>query len=199
MPGKSATKKETIILIGVGLLTIIGVTFGIFKGIGQPIDGPETLAERFAFSEIPLELEHSEAHVLGSGDRMVRLDRKASSSLGAQLPSRVIVMFNRKPRGASLYFPPHGESVKPEDLAKWKADPSQTFKAEISRGRVAFGDWETPYIRERIFRDTGHWTDSMRVNLTTKDLPCILFAEFPEEAEGNETGLITLLNGLKLK
>lgn len=196
MPGKPATAKETLVLIGVGLLAMLGAAFGIFKAIGQPVDGAAVLAERFDFTELPLDLEVIEAHELASADRMVRLERKASSQLDGSLPDRVIVLNHNKARAAKLLFPPDGKGIEAEKLRKWKADPAEVFKGEITRGRVAWGQWETAYIRERMFRDTGKWVDSMRVNLSTTQVNCVVFAEFPPEMDGTEEGLIELLLGL---
>jgi len=198
MPGKPASTKETIVLIGLGLLAIVGVSFGIFFGLGRPIDGAALLAERFAATELPFGLAISQADLLDSGDRLVRLDIKEHAA-PADAPERVIALFHKKKVAPGLYFPPHGEQIDLEKLAKWKADPKATFKGEITRGRIDFGPWSTPYIRDRIFRDTGKWVDSMRVNLSTNDVNCVVFAEFPPEVDGSEARLIELLDGLELK
>ena len=199
MAGKPATKKEVVMLIGLGLFTIVLVAFGIFKGLGRPIDGHEVLAERFGATTFPFDLEVTQAHLLGSGDRLVRLDRKADSHAPTDAPDRVIVLFHKSKVAPGLLFPPSAESVDADKLEEWKQDATKTFKGEITRGRVDFGTWSTPYIRERMFRDTGHWVDSMRVNLSSDDVNCVLFAEFPPEVDGTEQRLIELLEGLELK
>lgn len=199
MHGKPASKQETIILIGLGLLTIVLVSFGIFKGLGRPIDGRELLAKRFAATQFPFGLEVSRADLLDMGDRLVRLDRAELAEAPADAPDRVIVIFHKKKMAPGLYFPPEAEEGKPDELEKWKADPAETFKTEITRGRVDFDSWSTPYIRERLFRDTGKWVDSMRVNLSTGDLNCVLFAEFPPEVDGAEARLIELLEAFEVK
>lgn len=203
MPGKPASSKESIFLIGLGLLTIVLVAFGISRGLGKKIDGQELLHERFAFTELPFDLEVADAHALGTGDRLVRLERQAEVA-GADAapetrPDRVVLIFHKNDVAPGLLFPPQGQSVSPESLAKWQADATETFKGEITRGRVDFGPWSTPYIRERLFRDTGHWVDSMRVNLSNSVVNCVLFAEFPIEVDGTEERLVELLEGLKLK
>ena len=199
MPGKPATTKETVLLIGLGLLTIVGVAFGIFIGLGRPIDGAALLAERFAATELPFGLEISQADLLDTGDRLVRLDRAEGATAPADAPDRVIVLFHKKKVAPGLYFPPEGEKIEPDQLDKWKADPKETFKGEITRGRLDFGRWSTPFIRDRLFRDTGHWVDSMRVNLSTAEVNCVLFAEFPREVDGSEARLVELLEALELK
>lgn len=199
MSGKPASTKESVILIGVGLLTIVLVAFAIFKGLGRPIDGAEVLAERFGATEFPFALEVSSAHVLGNGDRLVRLERRPDSSAPADAPDRVIALFHKNSVAPGLLFPPKAAGVDPAKLAEWKADATKAFKGEITRGRVDFGPWSTPYIRERMFRDTGHWVDSMRVNLSNEKGNCVVFAEFPPEVEGTEGRLVELLLGLQVK
>jgi len=198
MPGKPASGKETLVLIGLGLLTIALVLLGISRNLGQKIDGDELLHSRFAFQQLPDDLAVTAAHELGTGDRLVRLER-ATGEAEDDRPDRVVLLFHKNDVAPGLLFPPSGSSVDPESLAKWRADAAQTFKAEITRGRVDFGAWSTPYIRERLFRDTGHWVDSMRVNLSNADANCVLFAEFPPEVDGSEQRLVELLSGLELK
>jgi len=199
MSGKPASTKESVILIGVGLMTIVLVAFGIFAGLGRPIDGTTTLAERFGATEFPFDLAVTQAHVLGTGDRLVRLDREEGSDAPDDAPDRVIVNFLKNPIAPGLLFPPQSEGVKPEKLAEWTADATEVFKGEITRGRVEFGPWSTPYIRERMFRDTGHWVDSMRVNLSNESVNCVVFAEFPADVDGTEERLVELLGGLEIK
>ena len=43
MESKPAASKEVLLLIAVGIITLIGVAFGVFKGLGQPIDGEAAL------------------------------------------------------------------------------------------------------------------------------------------------------------
>jgi hypothetical protein len=186
-------------LIGVGLLTIVFVAFGIFRGLGRPVEGSDVLAERFGYATLPFGLEVSKAHQLGTGDKLVRLDQRADAEVPDDAPDRVIILFHANDVAPGLLFPPSSDSVDPEKLQEWKADATKTFKGEITRGRVDFGSWSTPYIRERMFRDTGHWVDSMRVNLSNSEINCVLFAEFPPEVDGTEARLVELLEALELK
>lgn len=199
MPGKPASPKETVFLIGLGLLTIVLVAFALFQGFGRPIDGLELLHERFAFEQLPLGLEVKEAHRLGTGDRLVKLEPASGSEQPADGIARVIVMVHKNKVAPGLLFPPKGQPIDPEAVEKWKADANETFKGEVTRGRIDFGSWSTPYIRDRLFRDTGHWVDSMRVNLSGPDGNCVLFAEFQPEVDGSESRLVELLEGLELK
>ena len=61
--------KSVVVLVGVALLAVVGAAYGIFVGLGQPIDGSALLAERFAFVEPPMDLTLARAHRLGNGDR----------------------------------------------------------------------------------------------------------------------------------
>ncbi|MDF1800306.1 MAG: hypothetical protein P1V81_14100 [Planctomycetota bacterium] len=191
--------KSAIILIGVGLLAVAGAAFGTFVGLGRAIDGGELLAERFACTELPLELEVDSAHKLGSGDRIARLVAEEGVERDPSWPDNVIVQLHKDDRAPGLMFPPEPRSVDLEKLGRWEQDPQQVFRGEINRGRVDFGRWSVPYIRERLFRDTGAWVDSMRVNLSSEDVNCVVFAEFPPEVEGSEDALRLLLDGFELR
>jgi len=191
--------KGAIILVGIVLLTMVGVVFGIFVGLGRPIDGLELLGERFACAELPLELEVGSAHKLGSGDRIARLVAEEGAERDPSWPDNVIVQIHKDDRAPGLLFPPDPRPVDLEKLGKWEEDPKQVFRGEINRGRVDFGRWSVPYIRERLFRDAGVWVDSMRVNLTAGDVNCVVFAEFPPEVDGSEDALRLLLDGFELR
>lgn len=194
-----ATKTEVLILVFVGLITALGVAFMVFKGVGRPIDGEALLAERFGAEDWPLDLEVEMAHKLGSGDRVVRLARAPGSELGDDVPEVVVVQFVGDIRAAKLHFPSEVRMGDPMAEGKWEEDPSQAFRKEITRGRVRFGAFEGLYIRDRLFRDTGEWVDSMRVNLSASEPPCVLFAEFAPGVDGTEEGFEALLEGLDVK
>jgi hypothetical protein len=198
MESKPAASKEVLLLIAVGIITLIGVAFGVFKGLGQPIDGEAALRERFGATTWPLDFEVEMAHKLGSGERMVRLVRKPDSTLGDDVPNAVIVQFHRDKRTPSLMFPNQPKFAQDDEIQAYKADPSNVYRTEITRGMLPFGDLETQYIHDRLFRDTGQWVDSMRVNLSTQDVFCVVYAEFAPGVSGNEAGLARLLNGLNV-
>jgi hypothetical protein len=198
---KSET-KGAILMMGIGLLTMVGVTWGIFVGVGRPIDGAAVLAERFAYEQLPFELEVVEAHRLASGDRMVRLARPeaaAGADLPADAPQVVIAQFHEEDMAPGMLFPDESAGVDPELIARWEGDSTKTFRGEINRGQVEFGSWSVLYIRDRLFRDTGKWVDSMRVNLSSPDVNCVLFVEFPPEVDASEARLAELLEGLELR
>ena len=191
-----APRWEVLLLLLVGLLTSLGVAWGVFTGLGRPIDGDEVLRERFGATTWPLDLVVENAHKMGQGDRMVRLRRSADSTLGDGVPDVVIVHVYDDTRGPKLMFPPEPRERSDKALESWREDAQQTFKEEITRGKVSFGPFESLYIRERLYRDTGRWVDSMRVNLSTPELPIVLYAEFPPEVDGSAEGLEALLEGL---
>lgn len=198
---KPATRKEVLLLIGIAFLTMIGVAWGVFVGMGRPIDGDAALRERFGANPWPLDLEVTDAHKLSAGDRMVRLARKADSELGDDVPDAVIVHFVRDAGTAALMFPPPSkvEGKQADKVEAWEQDPAQVYRHEIVRGRVEFDDQTGLYIRERLYRDTGDWVDSMRVNFSNAEPPCVVFAEFPAGVNGNEEGFARLLEGLEVK
>lgn len=195
---KPSASKEVLLLIAVGIITLMGVAFGVFKGLGRPIDGEAALRERFTAATWPLDLEIEMAHKLGSGERMVRLVRKPDSTLGDDVPNAVIVQFHRDKRTPNLMFPNQPKQAKDQEVQAYKADPSHVYRTEITRGVVEFGDLETPYIRDRLYRETGQWVDSMRVNLSNADVFCVVYVEFAPGVDGNEEGLARLLDGFKL-
>lgn len=199
MEPKPAASKEVLLLIAVGIITLMGVAYGVFKGLGQPIDGDAALRERFDATTWPLDLEVEMAHKLGSGERMVRLVRKPESTFGDDVPNAVIVQFHRDKRTPGLMFPDQPKQAKDEEIQAYKADPSNVYRTEITRGMIPFGDLESLYIRDRLFRETGQWVDSMRVNLSNETVFCVVYAEFAPGADGTETGLRALLEGLKVK
>jgi hypothetical protein len=198
---KSET-KGAIIMMGIGLLTMVGVTWGIFVGIGRPIDGAAVLAERFAYERLPFELQVEEAHRLASGDRMVRLARPeaaVATELPVDAPQVVIAQFHEEDMAPGMLFPPEAAGLDPKLIERWEGDPTKTFRGEVNRGQVEFGSWSVLYIRDRLFRDTGRWVDSMRVNLSSPDVNCVLFVEFPPEVDASEERLTELLEGLELR
>lgn len=196
-----AEKQTTggVILISVAILTIALTAFGIFKAAGVPIDGEALLQERFAYEVLPFGLEVKEAHQVATGDRLVRLGLPEGQALPEGVPTRVVVMFHKKAFAPKLKFPAGAQEASPEKIGMWKEDNTKTFRTEINRGQVQFDKYESLYIRDRLYRDTGKWVDSMRVNLSNSELFVVLFADFAPEVSGSHQAFSELLEGLKLR
>jgi hypothetical protein len=227
-----AEKQTTsaVIMIGVALVTVVGIAFGLYKARGVEVDGDALLRERFAYDELPFALEVKEAHQTAVGDRLIRLgplvdigeqsNGEGSGEDASEAPSkivapeRVIVIFYEKALGAKLNFPSQPSGIAPDKWMEWsaakalaegeetdggKALKKKAFRGEVTRGHVEFGTWTSLYIQERLFRATGKWVDSMRVNLSGDGHNLVLFAEYPPEVDGSEAALAALLEGLKLR
>jgi hypothetical protein len=174
-------------------------TGGVFKALGVAIDGEALLQERFEYETLPFGLEVLEAHELASGDRLVSIGRPEGTATPEGQPHTIVVMFHKKAFAAKLKFSEQPIKASPEKLGEWKGNPKKTFRTEISRGRVDFDEWEALYIRERLYRDTGEWVDSLRVNLSSSELFVVLFAEFMPEVDAQEAIFAELLDGMELR
>ena len=195
--------KSVVVLVGVALLAVVGAAYGIFVGLGQPIDGSALLAERFAFVEPPMDLTLARAHRLGNGDRLVELVPREGAE-GAAL-ERVVVHFFEEKESPAMSFPDEPEGLDDEAIASWEEKPRGVLRGELQRGRVEFDTWDVMYIRERVRRpewlkDTEQaFADVLRVNLSNEALPCVLYAYFPRGVDGDAEVLRELLDGLEVK
>jgi hypothetical protein len=196
-----AEKQTTggVILIGVALLTVVCTAFGIYKAAGVPIDGQGLMQERFAYEVLPFGLEVKEAHEVANGDRLVRLGAPEGVATPVGMPTRIVAMFHKKAFAPKLQFPGAAQKASPEKMGMWKMDPSKVFRTELNRGQIHFDEYESLYIRDRLYKDTGKWSDSMRVNLSNSEHSVVLFADFAPEVDGTEEALALLLEGLELR
>ena len=208
-------KSNVVVLTGIALLAVLGAAWGIFVGVGQPVDGEALLAERFACAELPMDLTVARAHRLGNGDRMVELVPEEGGE--ASPLDRVVVHVYNKGKDLAMAFPDQPASLNLMQQAEWSKKPKGFFRGELQRGRVEFDTWDVMYIRERIFRseappeaegedgDEGApeprilWADNLRVNLSNDTFPCVLYAYFPDGVDGDPAVLTDLLDGLDLR
>jgi hypothetical protein len=191
--------------IAFGLLVLLGaVATLIARGMrAAPRDLAAWTAEVFP-AGLPPEIAAANAlsaSELPGGDNVLA----ATPSPAAGAPERLFfVRYGSQAKVASLFEPAHqeepGEGVEQGDeLRRWEEKPDFAWHAEMERGDLDVGPWRVPFVRERAFQEGGAWSEAVRVNLSTRERPLILFALWPERAEADEDALRGLLAAVDLE
>ncbi len=228
--------KGAVVLVGIALLAVLGAAYGIFVGLGRPIDGAALMDQRFAYESLPMDLAIARAHRLGNGDQLVEL--VPAEEVEDHAFDRVVLHFFEDAESPAMTFPEKPAPLDQMKLMGWRKKAKGFMRGELGRGRVEFDAWDVMYIRERVFRKADAapeqeaieepavaegdepaaepaaepapegpqsdlpavtWADTLRVNLSTEELPCVLFLYFPDEVDADHLLLTELLDGLELR
>jgi hypothetical protein len=84
-------------------------------------------------------------------------------------------------------------------VADWEQEPTRAFEAELGRGALRFGRWETDWVRTRLYARGGTFRDVIAFNISVGDRPQVLFARWPEDSPSASAEAVRpLLEALRL-
>ena len=150
--------------------------------------------------ELPLGFVRAGGFAVANEQRWVRYvlgPDGATEQDGRPLPTAVALGRFESFLAVKRQFEVHGLHTG-EDLGRrveeWLEEPEEQFVGLIGRGTVPIGPdgcYETDYLELREYGDDGHFTDRVRVNLTTgRETAQLLDAQWPQDVEGADVELL---------
>lgn len=187
----------------------------------RAVDAHERLSAWFDVKALPFGLEPVEAAVMPRGDELLRLSnpnapaetprntveppkegepRKpidwAKIPTGAEGSAPIEVVITRIPLAAA---PSELRALLHEgqDLrGDFKSIGDQGGQRVIERGELPWSGFNSDFAYVREFEPGGTFRDSMRVNLSRKDEPCVLLARWPRGVPASKPRAEELLSAL---
>jgi hypothetical protein len=184
----------TLALLVLALL-LLPLALRFFRG---SVDGAERVATLFGSEPPPFGLALADATRLPTGDVIVRLARPEGATVVAGAPDEVVFMEYASPGAVEALFRPEGGP--PEEvsrrLAEWEKKKDSAWRATLKQDEIAWGAWRSRLAVVRAFQEGGGWREEVRVDLSRKDRPLVLFAHWPAETPFDEGKLKELLGAI---
>lgn len=199
-PKRTVSAWAVLALLGVLLMGAVGLAM-----LGLSLQRAEAgeLARELVGEEaqLPLGLVFELAASNANQQRSVRWRRDPQAAADATLPEDVTVVRYGGPMPVQRQFAPARGSAQElaRQVAEWELEPKRAFEAELGRGRVRFGRWQSDWVRTRLYSRGGTFRDVISFNISIGDRPQVLFARWPENAtEAAAETLVPLLEVLRL-
>lgn len=188
----------------VGLMLVVGVGVAIYGLRVQSADS-RGLYEDLILEDavLPYDFELVGGTAVAGKQRWIRFESAAQAERDPMLPEAVLIGRYPGPVAVRRQFEtgrmPSGDTLAAREREWREAPAKKAFTGLLERGVLAFGPFETDFVRLRDFLPSGEFYDLVRIDLSVPGKSQLLVGHWPLGSEvSNEEALLPFLDVVRL-